>query len=179
MIRWTIFSMCTVLLMSAVAGLSLHTAELLKVLICTCWVSCCPACRIKGAFRVFSSLYSDRSTKRAFWLHTSVCWWSVCAATAVCVFHESTCMTVLLFCLRVFPPGLAVGLGIGALAEVAKKSIRHNGAGKSPTLLNVQGCSRRSVGLLVYVMLVCARSSLCFHHIIQRIHIQLFVLTVC
>lgn len=28
----------------------------------------------------------------------------------------------------VFPPGLAVGLGIGALAEVAKKSIRHNGA---------------------------------------------------
>lgn len=28
----------------------------------------------------------------------------------------------------VFPPGLAVGLGIGALAEVAKKSIMHNGA---------------------------------------------------
>lgn len=27
-----------------------------------------------------------------------------------------------------FLPGLAVGLGIGALAEVAKKSIRHNGA---------------------------------------------------
>lgn len=32
-----------------------------------------------------------------------------------------------------FPPGLAVGLGIGALAEVAKKSIRHNGtAGNTP-----------------------------------------------
>lgn len=27
-----------------------------------------------------------------------------------------------------FLPGLAVGLGIGALAEVAKKTIRHNGA---------------------------------------------------
>lgn len=27
-----------------------------------------------------------------------------------------------------FLSGLAVGLGIGALAEVAKKSIRHNGA---------------------------------------------------
>lgn len=36
---------------------------------------------------------------------------------------------------RVFPPGLAVGLGIGALAEVAKKSIRHNGAaGNTSTL---------------------------------------------
>lgn len=30
------------------------------------------------------------------------------------------------FC--VFAPGLAVGLGIGALAEFAKKSIRQNGA---------------------------------------------------
>ncbi len=33
---------------------------------------------------------------------------------------------VLFVCL--VPPGLAVGLGIGALAEVAKKTIRHNGA---------------------------------------------------
>ncbi len=36
--------------------------------------------------------------------------------------------------LFVFSTGLAVGLGIGALAEVAKKSMRHNGAaGKTQT----------------------------------------------
>lgn len=35
---------------------------------------------------------------------------------------------VVVLSVYVFPPGLAVGLGIGALAEVAKKTIRHNGA---------------------------------------------------
>lgn len=40
--------------------------------------------------------------------------------------------------LSLFPPGLALGLGFGALAEVAKKSIRHNGAtGKNAFILNL------------------------------------------
>lgn len=45
----------------------------------------------------------------------------------LCLFRPDRihkCVVVLSVC----PPGLAVGLGIGALAEVAKKTIRHNGA---------------------------------------------------
>lgn len=55
------------------------------------------------------------------------------AVLAICIDEELNAVPLmkskqmtLLPC--VFPPGLAVGLGIGALAEVAKKSIRHNGA---------------------------------------------------
>lgn len=54
-------------------------------------------------------------------------------------------MQTLVFCLYipfllcfsnvcVFPPGLAVGLGIGALAEVAKKGMRQNTEGKTDIL---------------------------------------------
>lgn len=45
-----------------------------------------------------------------------------------------------------FPPGLAVGLGIGALAEVAKKSIRHNGAAGNSRVMYVNRTVNRPCG---------------------------------